>query len=138
MSEFENIKIKEMSEDVAAKQAAESIDPKGRETIVPEEGDDDVEEEAFLARNHKRAWRSIIGLIGGVVLWISAFLFPESSTMEPLLYFSYALVVLTGCMLYLCISGRKEEPGVSMVGYVVNGAFLLFNLIAIVVYYIVA
>lgn len=89
------------------------------------------DEGTMISHKSKRAWRSIIGLIMGVALWILVFLLPGGD-FNDLQIQSAIVLVLAIFAFTLCFKGRKEERGVSNVGMVVNGALLLFDLIGLV------
>lgn len=96
----------------------------GSEAMAHDEG-------TMISHKSKRAWRSIVGLIMGVALWILVFLLPGGDFNDLQLQ-SAIVLVLAIFAFTLCFKGRKEERGVSNVGMVVNGALLLFDLIGLV------
>lgn len=87
------------------------------------------------SRHQKRMLRhgsmAVIGLIISILLWIAVYVVPamefDAMVLSCIIMMAMASVAMT-----MSIKGWKSEHGVAVLGTVISGAFLLFNIIGLI------
>lgn len=132
MEKFNDNKV---SDDLSEKDKS-NINSLVDELDTPVEGEqkykrweEDVARAALFEEDEKRPVLSVLGLVLGLLCWISLFAL-HLKNIELQLYVSMAVTLAAFLMSFF---GRKRAFGMSVIGMFVSGGFMLFMIIALIV-----
>lgn len=91
--------------------------------------EEDAARSALFEEDEKRPVLSVLGLVLGLLCWISLFAL-HLKNIELQLYVSMAVTLAAFLMSFF---GRKRAFGMSVIGMFVSGGFMLFMIIALIV-----
>lgn len=91
--------------------------------------EEDAARSALFEAEEKRPLLSVLGLVLGLLCWISLFAL-HLKNIELQLYVSMAVTLAA---FFMSFFGRKRAFGMSVIGMFVSGGFLLFMIIALIV-----
>lgn len=80
----------------------------------------------------KRPWLSVVGLLIGIIAWISIFALPATDSFDTLFLELYIMMAIAAVAFIMSFLGRRTARSFSIVGMIVAGALLFFLIIALI------